>query len=123
MTTVTTIAQRMLDENNYSTDDITTTNTEYLIKNAVDYTNLVAGTSITFTPSSGTASLTAEDGEIAAIKFLATLMIRAYLDRGPNTSIGSVNVTAILNDPQYALFSDLYQKAITRLRGMDFRRT
>jgi len=46
MTTITNIAQRILDENNYTIEDVTITNLEYLIQNAIDYVNLRAGTSI-----------------------------------------------------------------------------
>ena len=54
MVTVTTIAQRLLDENNYTPGDhISTTNFEYLIDNAIDYINAEAGTSIADFSSKG----------------------------------------------------------------------
>ena len=123
MTTITNIAQRILDENNYTTSDITTTNVEYLIKNAVDHINTQTGRTISFTPSAGTASLTAQDDEMPYIKNLTALMIRAYKDRGPNTAIGGLAVSSLTNDPQYSLFLKLLDDGIQRLRGRYIKRT
>ena len=121
MTTITNIAQRVLDENNYSGTP-STVNTEYLIKNSVDYINMMAGTSISFTPSGGTQSLTASDSELMVVKTLAALMIRAYLDRGPNVSVSALNVTTVIADPQYRLFTKFVRDGISTLRGRSFER-
>jgi len=125
MTTVALIAQRILDENNYSSGaggDITTTNMEYLIKNAVDHINLVAGTSISFTPAAGVASLTASDSEILVVKGLSLIWLRCYLDRGPNTAVSAISVSAVTNDPQYNVFMQFVREGIDRLRGRSFER-
>ena len=116
MTTITNIAQRILDENNYTTSDISIINLEYLIKNVCDEINSECGTSITFTPGSGTESLTATDAEIVAIKLGAVLYLRAYKDRGPNTAIASLSVSSLTNDPQYSFFSKRFEKALERLK-------
>jgi hypothetical protein len=120
MTTVTTIAQRILDENNYTTP--TTTITEYLIKNAVDYINMMAGTSISFTPAAGAASLTADDDEIVVTKSLSVLLLRAYHDRGPNAGIGGLSVTSLVGDPQYSVYLKMIDAGIAQLCGRSFKR-
>lgn len=121
MTTITDIAQRILDENNYT--DPSTTIVEYLIKNAVDYINLMAGTSITFVPSAGSEDLTASDSEIMVVKTLTALMIRAYKDRGPQVSVAGFSAQAVVSDPQYRLFSQLVRRGINVLCGRSFERT
>jgi len=119
MTTVTDIAQRMLAENNWTTDDITLLNTEYLIKNAVDYINLMAGTSISFTPSAGSENLVASDNEIVVVKFATTLLLRAYLDRGPNVSVGGLSLSSVISDPQYAFYAPQLTLMVEKLSQRD----
>ena len=121
MTTITDIAQRILDENNYT--EPSTTIVEYLIKNAVDYINLMSGTSITFVPSAGSEDLTASDSEIIVVKSLSVLMLRAYKDRGPNMGVVGLSVSTVLADPQYNLFTKLVNRGINRLAGRSFERT
>ena len=123
MTTISNIAQRILDENNYTTSDISLVNLEYLIKNAVDHINLQAGTNVVFTPSGGTQSLTGTDSEILIVKTLSALLIRAYKDRGPNTAIQGLAVTTLITDPQYNVFMKILDEDISRLRGRSFKRT
>lgn len=123
MTTIVTIAQRLLDENNYTVSDISLTNMEYLIKNAVDHINSETGRSISFTPSAGTASLIASDAEIVTTKNLSVLLLRSYVDRGPNTVISNLSVSAVTNDPQYNVFMQLINTEIMRLRGRSFLTT
>lgn len=65
MVTVSAIAQRVLDENNYTIGDITLTNLEYLIDNAIDHVNSEAGTSIADLAGSATAkTITGSEAEI-----------------------------------------------------------
>lgn len=120
MTTITDVAQRILDENNYT--DPSTTIVEYLIKNAVDHINLMAGTSISFTPVAGSEDLTASDSEIIVVKTLSALMIRAYKDKGPQVGVAGMSVVAVVSDPQYRLFSKIVNQGINRLRGRSFVR-
>ena len=124
MVTISNIAQQILDENNYTEADISKTNLEYLIDNAIDYINLVAGTSIAdLSGTAGSKSLTATENEIVAIKLLTVLLLRAYKDRGPNASVAGLNVSAVINDPQYTLYKELFDLAVARLRGKYFKRT
>ena len=121
MTVVTTIAQRILDENNYTVDTISLVNLEYVIDNAIDYVNLVAERSIA--DLSGVAeakSLTGTDGEIYAVKAATVLMLRAYCDRGPNTSVHGLSITSLTGDPQYTFYRDTLQLALARLTGRSF---
>jgi len=120
MTVVTTIAQRILDENNYTVSDISLTNTEYLIKNAVDYINAETGTSITFTPSAGTASLSASDTEIVTVKFITRQEIQDYKSKGPNATLSGMSVVSILDSP---LVAKMVDRMLNRLRVRSFDTT
>jgi hypothetical protein len=113
----------MLDENNYTVSDISLLNMEYLVKNAVDYINLQAGTTITFIPSAGSENLSASDSEIVMVKALTTILLRAYVDRGPNVGISSLSVTTVASDPQYNIFMQLVNDGLMRLRGRSFETT
>ena len=115
---VTITAQNILDENNYTITDISLVNAESLIDNAINYVNLRAGLSMSAmsgTAGSKTASLTGNQSVI--VKLLSTLMVRAYVDRGPNTTVGGLSVTSIINDPQYALYSTMIEAGILSLTG------
>lgn len=119
MTTIASIAQRILDENAYTLADISLTNLEYLIDNAIDYINMQAGiTIVDLSGSAETKSLTATEPQIFAVKSLGVLMLRAYKDKGPQVGIGSLNVSFITSDPQYSLFMQFVEKAIDRLKSL-----
>lgn len=99
MTTLSNVAQRILDEHKYTSSDISLTNLEYLIDDVVDYVNLQAGLSISdLSGSAESKSLTATDGQILVIKWLANLTIRAYKEKGTQASLGGMSVTVIVND-------------------------
>jgi len=123
MTVVTDVAQRVLDENNYSVSDISLLNLEYLIRNAVDYVNMQAGTAIAFVPVAGSEDLNASDSEIIVVKALSVILLRAYVDRGPNVAISSLSVSTVANDPQYNVFMQIVNDGLMRLRGRSFERT
>ena len=124
MVTVTNIATQVLNENNYSTTDITAINLEYLIENAIDYVNLEAGTSIAdLSGGAGSKSIVGTEAEIFTVKTVTVLMIRAYKDRGPNSGLGPMSVATVIGDPQYSLFKDLIEKSLNRLRGRVILRT
>ena len=119
MVTVLNIAQRILDENGYTTADISLTNLEYLIDNAIDTVNLRAGTSIAdLSGDAGSKSITGTESEILVVKELVVLLLRAYKDRGPNVSIGGLTASAVLNDPQYAYYSEAVKEDIKRLQDL-----
>jgi len=121
---ITTIAQRILDENNWVVSDISLTNLEYVIDNAIDYINMEAGTSIAdLSGAADSKSLTGTDSEIAVVKLLSVLMVRAYKDRGPQVTTGTMGVQAVISDPQYHLFTKLVTRGINRLSGRSFERT
>jgi len=122
LTTIDSIAQRILDENDYSTPNVAIV--EYLIDNAIDYINMEAGTSIAeLSGDAESKSLTGTKSEISVVKALSVLMLRAYRDRGPQVSVGGLNVAVTLADPQYSLFTKMVNKGISRLRGRSFEKT
>jgi len=118
MATIT--AQIILDENNYAVSDISLANMGYLIDNAINYTNLVCGTSISNLVA---GSVTVTAGEAAVVKTLSAMLLRAYVDRGPNASVGGLVVTSVIADPQYSLFQGLLKEGLDRLRGRSFLTT
>lgn len=119
MTTISNIAQRILDENGYSTGDISLTNLEYLIDNAIDTVNLRAGTTIAdLSGSAESKSITGTEAEILVVKELSVLILRAYKDRGPNTAIAGLSATAVLSDPQYDYYSRAVREDIMRLQDL-----
>ena len=116
MTTISNIAQRILNENNYTINDCSLVNTEYLVKKAVEHVNLKVGCSVSFVPSDGAQSLTATDAQLTCIQNLAALLLRAYMDRGPNTAIAGLSITSLTGDPQYSLLIKLIDEQIVELR-------
>lgn len=124
MVTVTTIAQKILDENKYTTSDMSLSNLENNIDNVIDYVNLETGASIAYlTGSADSKSLVCDRKYIPPIKLLSTLMIRAALDRGPNVSVASIGVNIVVADPQYNLFMRIVERSLARCRGGYFSRT
>jgi hypothetical protein len=109
----TNIAQQILDENRWVIGDISIVNVQSLVDNASHFINLMAGTTI---PNLVGDTLVASDNELTVVKMLTALLIRAYLDRGPNVSLGSISITSVLTDPQYNLFTDMVTKAIEQLK-------
>ncbi len=125
MVTVSNIATQILNENNYTTGDITAINLEYLIDNAIDYVNMETSTSIADLSGAvaGSKSITGTEPEIVTVKFVTILMIRAYKDRGPNTVLSGMSITSLISDPQYAFYVDKIDRALNRLRGRSIKRT
>jgi hypothetical protein len=122
MVTIASFATRLKTENNES--DIAAATFEYLIDNAIDYINLTAGTSIAdLSGDAGTKSVTASEGELAAIKTLSGLLLRAYNDKGPEVGVGGLSVSEITSDPHYRVFMKLFNESLHHLRGRSFERT
>lgn len=115
-------AAQILDETSYTESDISATNLEYLIDNAIDYVNLEAGTSIS-SLSGSPGSVTVTNAQSVAVKALAKLMLRAYVDHGPYANVAAVGVSFVANDPQLKLEWKLINRALQRLRGRSFERT
>lgn len=120
MTTIANIAQRVLDENGYAITDfknLTLTILEYKIDDAIDYVNLQAGLSIAdLSGSAESKSITATDSQILAVKWLTNLMLKAYKEKGSQVGIASLNVTYILNNPDFKVSLMVINKAIERLK-------
>ncbi len=114
MATITT--QNMLDENNWSTSDISLVKMGYMLDNAIHYVNLRCGTSISDTAG---GSVTLTNSESIAVKAVTILMAKAFIDRGPNTSISSLSVTSIVADPQYSFWKEIVELSLERLAGHD----
>jgi len=117
-------AQQILDENGWTTGDISLANLEYLIDNAINYVNLVTGLSISnLSGAAGSKTVTVTSAQDPIIKMLAGLLVRAYLDKGPAVNVAAVNVTQITTDPHYKVFMRIVNEGINRLRGRSFVRT
>lgn len=123
-------AQTLLDRNNWATTDINTdattakTRVEYLIDDAIDYINGEAGTSMSnMSGAAGSKSVTVTSAQAPIVRALAALLVRAYLDKGPNVSVGGMGVSAIVSDPEYKVHMMMIMQGISRLRGRSFVRT
>jgi len=120
---VTLTAQNLLDWNNWSTSDISVVNLENVIDGAVDQVNLLAGTSIAYMGGvAGSKELSCTGAQMAVVKPVAILMVRAFLDRGPNTAIQALSVSALISDPQYSFYKWAINNGLHALRGMSFKR-
>lgn len=138
MTTISGVAQKLLEENGFTADasDVTITaqdvldengwtdgteidldKLEDLMKNAINYINLETGRNIapmTGTADSMTTNLTRQ--ESVAVKLLSALMVRAKKEQGPNANVMSLSVSQIVTDPHFVLYTDILNKALARLR-------
>lgn len=116
-------AQQILDENGWLVTDIAIVNLEYLIDNAINYINLETGLSMSnLTGVTPNMAVTLTSAQEVVVKMLSALLVRAYLDKGPNVAVQSINVTSIISDPHYRIFMKLINKGIKRLRGTSFER-
>jgi hypothetical protein len=119
LTTITSVAQRILDENGYTLTDfknLTLTILEYKIDDAIDYVNLHAGISIAdLTGSAETKSLVATEGQILVIKWLTNMMLRAYKEKGTQAGLGNLSLSYLVNDSDTHT-SQLILKEIERLK-------
>jgi hypothetical protein len=115
-------AQMVLDENNYTKPSLAIG--ESLIDKSIDYVNLLTGRHISFMAgTAGSKTCTLLTGEYSVVHMLASLMFRAYNDKSPNITLGSLSVNLILQDPQFALFKPAIDEGIVRLRGRGILRT
>ena len=123
MTTITTVASTLLTQNNWTTPAAATY--EYLIDDVIDFVNAETGSSIAdLSGAAGSKSLvTSTDAEAVTVKFYATLLGRAYHDRGPNVSMLNLSVSAVISDPHYDVYAKLGEKMLNRVRGRTISRT
>lgn len=114
-------AQNILDENNYTTSDISLANLERLIDNAIYYVELATNRSIAkMSGTAGSKTVSVADEEVSVVKACVILMLRAYLDRGPNTAISGLSISTLISDPQYTLYKDMIEKGVEQLRESDW---
>ena len=117
-------AQQILDENGWTESDISKTNLEYLIDNAINYINLQTGLSISnLSGSAGSKTVSVTKQQAVIIKALTALLVRAYLEKGPDASVAGLNVQALTSDPHFQVFLKFIDDGISRLRGRYFKRT
>ena len=120
MTTIASIASRILQENSYSTSDITTTVLEYKIQDAIDYIELQAGITIAdLAGAAGTKSITATDPQILVVKWLTNLFIRAYENKGTNISIAGISLAEVITDPDFQVTMKVIDQSIERLKSAE----
>jgi hypothetical protein len=116
-TTVTTIAQKVLDQNGYTISDISLVNTEYLLDLAINHVNLMADTDIAaLSGVEGAESLVGTKAENYAVQLIGALMIRAYKDRGPIVGLSGLSVSTTINDPQYTQYKSYIDLALDKIR-------
>jgi len=120
MATIT--AQQILDENKWTETQISITNLEYLIDNAINYVNAETGLSIS-NLSGSPGSVTVTSSQDYVIKALSAVLVRAYLEKGPNVAVNAMNMSKISTDPHYKVMMWLIKSGINRLRGRSFVRT
>jgi hypothetical protein len=109
-------AQIILDENNYTVTDISLINLEGVIDNSIGYLNLRTGLSMSaLSGSAGSKTVTLTSQQASLVKMLTTLMVKAFVDRGPNASVGGLSVTSVISDPQYNLYMKLIEDGIAML--------
>lgn len=109
-------AQIILDENNYTVTDISLINLEGVIDNSIGYINLRTGLSMSaLSGSAGSKTVSLTSAQAVLVKMLTTLMTKAFIDRGPNASVGGLSVTSVISDPQYSLYIKLIEEGIAML--------
>lgn len=117
-TTITSIATQVLNQNNYTTSQCSAINVEKIMNLAIEYINLIGDTDIAQIASpDGTKSLVGTKAENYCIQLVTAMMIRAYIDRGPSVNMATLNVATTINEPQYATFKSQIDDAIKKLRS------
>ena len=90
---------------------LSSTNVGYLIDNAINYVNMQANTSMSAL-AGGTVNV--DRNEATVVKSLSALMLKASLDGGGN----AVTATEVMNNPHYAVHSDIVKAGISRLQTL-----
>ncbi len=121
-------AANILAYNNTSSNDCSAINTEAVTDIAIDFINLETGGSVqafrdVSFPYVGTSTLTLTASQYPVVMAGAALMLRAFTDQGPNATVAGLNVTSIISDPHYQVYTKLFKLGIDRLRGRSFVRT
>jgi hypothetical protein len=58
------------------------------------------------------------DGQILVVKWLTNLMLKAYKEKGEQAGISSLNVSYVVDNPDYKISMMLIEKAIERLKKL-----
>jgi hypothetical protein len=124
--TVATIADRILKETGYefsvvdSTEVTALTIVEYLIDDAIDYINAECGTAIAdLTGAAGSKSLVGEEDEVAAVKLLSKLYLKARQEKGESVSIGSLSASTSSSDSYLKVYGERLDKLLMNLKELD----
>ena len=130
LVTVATIADRLLKEAGYeysvihATQATALTIVEYLVDDAIDEINGEVGTSIAdLTGAAGSKSLVGTETEVAAVKLLAKLKLRARQDKGETVGLGPMSKSQTSNDPYMTVHTERLNRLLhelDRLRGRSF---
>jgi len=125
MVTVASIADRILKEAGYDYDVINKTSevtaltiVEYLVDDAIDTINAECGTSIVdLDGAAGSKSLIGTETEVAAVKLLSKLYLRARQDKGETIGVGSLSVAQTSGDPYMTVLSERLTSLLERLKA------
>jgi len=126
MVTVATIADRILKETGYeysvvhSTELTALTIVEYLIDDAIDYINAECGTAIAdLSGAAGTKSLVGEEDEVAAVKLLSKLYLKARQEKGESVGIGPLSATTTSSSSYLTVYGERLNMLLTKLKEVD----
>lgn len=112
--------------NNYT--DMSNETIELFMDGMISHINSLTGASIAhfrddIVNAAGSKVVSITDAQESAFLSGAALMLRAYNDKGPTTSVGALNVTQITTDPHYKVWNRMLSQAVNVLRGRSFERT
>lgn len=130
MVSISNIATRILDTNGYQLTDLpkkadgttcTLTVVEYLIDDAIDYINLRLdpegdGPMSSLSGDAESKMLNGTKAQLFCVKQAMSLLLRAFKDKGPNTSLASLSVSQIISDPHFVIINKALEMAIKELR-------
>ena len=124
MVTVATIADRILKETGYTYNVIDSSETtaltivEYLVDNAIYEVNGECGTSIAaLSGTAGSKSLVGSTLEVAAVKLLSSLKVRARQDKGETVGLGALSSSQSSGDPYMSVHDKQLDKLLERLKA------
>lgn len=121
MVSIANVAQTILDENGYALGDfsgLTLTILENKIDDYIAYINAMTGLSIAaLTGAAESKALTYTAPEQVAVKTLTNCGLRAYKEKGTQVGLGALNVTYIVNDPDFKLSMQLLERTLARLKS------
>jgi len=112
--------------NNYS--GINNTTIELFMDGMISFINTETGASLAHfrddtVNAAGSKVVSITEAQEPAFLSGAALMLRAYKSKGPNMNVQAMNVSAIISDPHYRVFSMMFKQSLNRLRGRSFVRT